>query len=113
MIEVAIAFAVKYRREIAEVLVLVLVASLLYWGFVHNPAVIKELKSDIEERDNRIDAMDHRIKLYEDIQKGKVIINAAVQTQISSLRSASRPRRAIIIRSGMPLPALRNGAAPL
>jgi hypothetical protein len=101
------------KQLLAEIIGVIILVIFCWWFFWHNPKVIKgleedkaELEADKVELGRVIAAKDNQIKLYGDIEKGKVIINAAVQQKISSLRAESRPRRAIIIRAGSVLPPL-------
>lgn len=86
MIEVAIGLIVKYRKELAQVAVLLLVAFLLYWAFVHNPAVIKAQKDQISQLQDQVKDGQEAADLLQNIAKGKVKIDDAVQSQISSIR---------------------------
>jgi hypothetical protein len=86
------------------------IALLVFAGwfyFVHNPKVIKELEADKTELARIIEAKDKEITLYKDIDKGKVVIDAKTQGQISSIRAVARPRKSIIIRAGVLLPSMR------
>lgn len=94
------------KKLIVEIIGLILLLILCWWFFIHNPKVIKELEADKSELSRQIEVKNNTIKLYGDIEKGKVVINEAVQLQISSLRSQSRPRRTVIIRAGGVLPPL-------
>jgi plastocyanin domain-containing protein len=99
----------KNKQRIAEIIGGILIAVLCYWFFYHNPKVIKELQEDKKELARIVEAKDKQITLYKDIEKGKVKIDGAIQSQISSLRAVARPRRTIIIHAGRVLSPLSNG----
>jgi hypothetical protein len=95
-----IAFIVKYWKGIVIAIGTVIVSILGYHYFISNPNKIDALEADKKELSRQIAAKDSQIKLSEDIQKGKVVINAKVYQNISTLRAEARPRKSVIIRAG-------------
>ena len=96
------------RRIIGELIGLALIVFIAWWFFIHNPKIIDGLEKDKTELSRQIAARDKAIALYADIEKGKVVINESVHAQISSIHATARPRRSIIIRSGVSLPPLHK-----
>lgn len=94
------------RRIIGEVVGIVLLGIVLWWAFWHNPSVIDGLEKDKAELTRLVDNGVKAQALLDDITKGKVKINAHVQTQISSIRSNAIPRRTVLIHNGGLLPAM-------
>lgn len=94
------------KRIIGELIGVILVAFVIWWFFIHNVMVIDDLEKDKAELSRQIEARKQSLQLLDDIQQGKVRINAQVQTQISTVRAAAIPRRTIIIKPGGMLPAL-------
>ena len=94
------------KRIIGEILGLALACFASWWFFIHNPKVISELENDKAELARQVEAGKQALQLLNDIQKGKGRINAQTQSQISSVRSAAIPRRAVLIRNGGLLQAL-------
>ena len=99
------------KQIIAEIIGGIAVAIICWWFFIHNPKIIKGLEADKAELSRQIATQAKTITLYEDIQKGRAPINAAVQNKISSMRSEARPKRTVIIRAGGVLPPLRPANA--
>jgi len=94
------------RRVIGEVVGLTLVAAILWWAFWFNPHRIDALQAEKTELLRQVEAGKQALTLLDDIQKGKVKINAHVQSQISTVRSAAMPRSTVIIHGGGVLPTL-------
>lgn len=101
-----IALLLQNWKLIVQIAGAVALAVLLWWYLIHNPKVIKELEEDKKELSRIIEAQQDQLKLNQDIEKGKVVINAAVQQRISSLRSEARPRRTVIVKAGVVLPPI-------
>ncbi len=99
-----VAFLWQYKQIIADVIGVIVIAILAWWFFWHNPKVIDSLEKDKAELSRQVENSKNAIVLLDDIQKGKVKINEAVQTQISSVKSQAVPRRAVLIRGGSVLP---------
>ena len=99
-----VAFLWQYKQIIAEVIGVIVIAILAWWFFWHNPKVIDSLEKDKAELSRQIENGKNAIVLLDDIQKGRVKINEAVQSQISSVKSQAIPRRTVIIRGGGVLP---------
>jgi hypothetical protein len=96
------------RKIIGEVAGAIALGIMAWWFFIHNPAVIDGLERDKTELSRQVAARDQAIALYADIEKGKVVINESVHAQISSIHATARPRRAVIIRAGVPMPAVHK-----
>lgn len=94
------------KRIIAELAAAVIACAVMWWAFWHNPAKIKALEAERQEMARQIEAGQKALTLLDDIQKGKVRINAQVQSQISSIRRQGLPARTAIIRNGGLLPAM-------
>lgn len=101
-----LAFLWENRRIIGEVAGLIAVGIIAWWAFWHNPEKIRALEAEKQELSRQVDAGKQALTLLNDIEKGKVRINAQVQAQISTVRAAAIPRRAVIIKPGGLLPAL-------
>ncbi len=94
----------QYKQIIAEVIGVIIIVVLSWWFFWHNPKVIAGLEKDKAELARQVDNSKQAFVLLDDIQKGKVQINANVQSQISSVKSQAIPRRTVLIRGGSVLP---------
>lgn len=95
------------KRIIAEIIGLLLVGVLAWWFLIHQPKVIDDLRNEKAELARQVEAGNQALALLNDIQKGKVRINAQVQSQISSVRSAAIPRNSVLIRNGGVLSPMR------
>lgn len=96
-------FLIANRKIIGEIIGLALICLVVYWFFIHNPKVIDGLEKDKAELSRQVAEGVKAQTLLNDISKGKVEIDNATFKQISSIRAASIPRRAVLIRGGMPL----------
>lgn len=93
-------------KLVAQAIGAVCLAVLLWWFFIHNPRVIKNLEADKAELSRQVVNGQKAISLLDDIQKGKGKINEQVQSQIEAVKSAAIPRRAVLISGGSVLPTL-------
>ena len=100
-------FIMSNWKIICQVIGAIILVFAIWYYAIHNPKVIKELEADKVELSRIIEAKDKEITLYKDIDKGKVVIDAKTQGQISSIRAVARPRKSIIIRAGVPLSSMR------
>lgn len=100
------------RKIIGEILAIIGLLVLCWWFFIHNPKVIKDLENDKAELSRQLEAGQKAIKLLETIQQGKVVIDAAIQGQISTMRATARPKRTVIIHAGVPLSTMHKTNPP-
>ena len=95
-----VAWAWENKRLIGEIAGLIAAVFVCWWFFIHNPAVIEGLEQDKAELSRQLVAGQKAIKLLTEIEQGRVKIDDAIQSQVSSLRSTARPKRTVIIRAG-------------
>lgn len=89
----------------AKIIAAVLLVGVLYWYGIHVPAELRETKAKLTQAEAEVENGRKAILLLDEIQKGKVGIDAAVQKRISSIK-AGVPHNGVIINGGMPLPSL-------
>jgi len=94
------------KRAIGEFIGLALICFVAWWFFIHNPATIKALEADKSELSRQVESGKKAVLLLGDIEKGKAKINETTFKQISSIRAAAIPRRAVLIVGGVPLPTV-------
>jgi len=103
---VIIGWCLRNWKLIAQAVGGVCLAILLWWFFIHNPRVIKNLEADKAELARQVANGQKAISLLDDIQKGKGAINAKVQSDIEAIKNQSIPRRTVLIMGGGVLPPL-------
>ena len=104
-----IGLLVTYRKQIAYGFVALVVGILIYdYGF-RIPAKLANLEVVNQELTKQVKAGEEAIVLLEEIQKGKVDIDAITQKRISSIKAGSGKR--IVITGGMPLPSMPKANA--
>jgi deoxyribose-phosphate aldolase len=92
------------KQLVAEIIGFILILFFCWWFFVHNPARIDALEADKAELARQVKNGADAIHLLNNINTGKVAINEQVFRNVSAIRAAAVPRRAVIIRAGL-LPA--------
>lgn len=91
------------KRIIGEAAGILLLCFVAYWFFWHNPQKIDALEHDKQELSRQVENGKQAIVLLDNINQGKAGISHDTFKQISSIRAAAVPRRAVIIRGGMQL----------
>lgn len=81
------------RQIIAMVLVSLLIAALLWWGFIHNPKIIKKQGQEISQLKAQVDASQKALELSTTINKEKGVIDVNTQNKINELQKQVFPRR--------------------
>jgi hypothetical protein len=94
------------KRIIGEILGLILLCFVAWWFFIHNPKVIDGLEKDKIELSRQVQEGLKAAALLQTIEKGKAGIDRETFKNISTIRAAIIPRRAVLIRGGVPLQAL-------
>lgn len=96
------------KRLILEILCCAVIGFLI-WHFGFNiPNQLKKAKAEVGEWQKKAEVAENTVLLMTEIQKGKVIIDAKTQSQISTVRAKAIPRKSVIIQSGRVLPSLPN-----
>lgn len=98
-----IALIWQYKDIIMKVVAVALIAFVAWWYFIHNPKVIEGLEADKRELARRVENGQQAAGLLQDIQEGHKVIDDATFKQISTIRAHAVPRRAVLIRGGVPM----------
>ena len=99
------------KKLIAEILCTIVAAFVIYHFVISVPKQLKAEKAKVIKHEKELERLNELNTLYTGIEQGRVLINASVQTRISSLRGSSMPRNAVIIRGGRVLPSLPHAGA--
>lgn len=88
------------KRLVFELISATIVVGLIYWFGIHIPAELKKSQAEVKTQIERAETAESQVIYLDEVQKGKGKINAAVQTQISTMRSLPVRRNTVIIRGG-------------
>lgn len=91
--------AIKYGLKILAGLA---VAGVVWWFGFYIPSKLKAVEAKLEQTEIALETAKRGLVLLDDIQKGKVKIDAQVQQQISSIRATVVKPGAVLIPGGMP-----------
>ena len=95
----------EYLLAVKAVLVILIVSGIYWFGF-HVPQVLRDTQRQLAAANAEVENGKKAILLLDDIQKGKVSIDAITQKRISSLK-AGMPHHSVVITGGMSLPSMR------
>lgn len=92
-LETIIAFVIANRKIIAEIAAIAAIACLIWWFGIHNPKVIKEQQTKIEQQQREIQARDNAINMLGNIERAHDVITRQTFRTISSIRYTPKPSR--------------------
>lgn len=103
---IALLFLNRYKKEIGMFFGLLICVAVIYYYVSYIPNKLENKEIELKQTKEDLKAAKADATLKEDITKGKGVIDARVQDQISTVRSKPVPRHTIVIRAGRVLPPL-------
>lgn len=97
---------VQNRKAILYSIAIATVAGIVWYFGFHVPAQLEDQKKVTAEWKDKAETAENTVKLNDNINKGKEIIDAKTQTQISTIHNTPMPHKRVIIQSGRVLPRL-------